>query len=546
MSSRAWTAILALLLCAPPRAAAQAPAGDRKQTAALRVPDGSIRLDGRLDDEVWLRALAVTDFTQKEPTEGAAPSDPTDVRFVFDGDGLYVGARMSSASAPDIQAPLARRDSVGQAEYILVLLDTYLDRRTAAAFGVTASGVRIDRAHPRDSEDGFDSGFDPVWEAEVSRIDGGWTAELWIPFSQLRFNRENEQTWGLNISRFRPNLQEEDYWVMVPRTESVFISRFGNLRGIEGIRPTRRIELLPYVASGASIDGNRNLANPFDDGRNLTGRVGADMKLGLGPNLTLEATVNPDFGQVEADPAEVNLTAFATRFAEKRPFFLEGSQLFSINHPNFYYSRRIGARPTGPVSGDFVDYPQDATILAAAKITGRLQSKTSIGLQTAVTGAEHARIAGVGLPGTTEIPVAPRAFYGLGRQHQGGLGELRDQRHRKLERRRRDHHRLEHPLPGDAPWTDLPRLHDRLQPVERLDTQVRPPSRLPAAFGQCHLGELLDGFLVCDQEFPDPERFPDARRPADGGPGELEHVIQRREPLDLADTLVGQFHDVER
>lgn len=289
MSSRVWTAILGLWLCAPPAAAAQAPAGDHKQAMALRVPDGSIRLDGRLDEEVWRRAVAVTDFTQKEPTEGAAPSDPTDVRLVFDGDGLYIGARMSSVSAPDIQAPLARRDSVGQAEYILVILDTYLDRRTAAAFGVTASGIRIDRAHPRDSEDGFDSGFDPVWEAEVSRIEGGWAAELWIPFSQLRFNRENEQTWGLNISRFRPNLQEEDYWVMVPRTESVFISRFGNLRGIEGIRPTRRIELLPYVAGSATIDGTRNLANPFDDGRNLTGRVGADMKLGLGPNLTLEA-----------------------------------------------------------------------------------------------------------------------------------------------------------------------------------------------------------------------------------------------------------------
>jgi hypothetical protein len=424
LSSRVWTAILGLWLCAPCAATAQAPDGDRKQAMALRVPDGTIRLDGRLDEEVWLHAVAVTDFAQKEPTEGAAPSDPTDVRLVFDGDGLYIGARMSSASAPDIQAPLARRDSVGQAEYILVILDTYLDRRTAAAFGVTASGVRIDRAHPRDSEDGFDSGFDPVWEAEVSRIEGGWTAELWIPFSQLRFNRENEQTWGLNISRFRPNLQEEDYWVMVPRTESVFISRFGNLRGIEGIRPTRRIELLPYMASGASIDGSRNLANPFDDGRNLTGRVGVDMKLGLGPNLTLEATVNPDFGQVEADPAEVNLTAFATRFPEKRPFFLEGSQLFSINHPNFYYSRRIGARPTGTATGDFVDYPQDATILAAAKITGRLQSKTAIGVQTAVTGEEHARVAGLGVPGTLEIPVAPRAYYGLGRVRQefGTLG----------------------------------------------------------------------------------------------------------------------------
>ncbi len=424
MSFRAWMLVPVVFLCLPAAVDGQTSDALRKQAQAMRVPDDSIRLDGRLDEEIWLRVVPVTDFIQKEPTEGAPPSDPTDVRFLFDGDSLYIGARMSSLSAPEIQAPLARRDTVGQAEYILVVLDTYLDRRTATGFGVTASGVRIDRAYPRDSEEDFDSGFDPVWEAAVGRFDGGWTAELRIPFSQVRFNRENDQTWGLNISRFRPNLEEEDYWVMVPRTESVFISRFGDLHGIQGIRPTRRIELLPYVAGGSTIDGTRNLLNPFDDGKNLSGRLGGDMKLGLGPNLTLEATVNPDFGQVEADPAEVNLTAFATRFAEKRPFFLEGSQLFTINHPNFYYSRRIGARPTGTATGDFVDYPQDATILAAAKITGRLQSKTSVGVQTAVTGAEAAQVAGIGIAGSTEIPVAPRAYYGLGRVRQefGPLG----------------------------------------------------------------------------------------------------------------------------
>src|SRR5699024_6873723 len=152
--------------------------------------------------------------------------------------------------------------------------------------------------------------------------------------------------------------------------ERVFISRFGDLRGISGIRHTRRIEILPYAAASSTVNGDRDPGNPFDDGRNLAGRLGADMKMGLGPNLTLEATINPDFGQVEADPAEVNLTAFETRFPERRPFFLEGSQLFSISHPNFYYSRRIGARPIGPASADYVDYPSSSTILAAAKLTG--------------------------------------------------------------------------------------------------------------------------------------------------------------------------------
>ncbi len=166
------------------------------------------------------------------------------------------------------------------------------------------------------------------------------------------------------------------------------------------------------------------MANPFDDGRNLTGRVGADLKVGLGPNLTLDATINPDFGQVEADPAEVNLTAFETRFAEKRPFFLEGASLFNIGHPNFYYSRRIGARPSGPATADYVDYPNQSTILAAGKITGRLPSRTSIALLAAATDKESAGVAFRSAPGTSRIAVAPRAYHGVGRvlQEFGNAG----------------------------------------------------------------------------------------------------------------------------
>ena len=245
--------------------------------------------------------------------------------------------------------------------------------------------------------------------------DGAWTAELWIPFSQLRFNAEQDLRWGINIQRFRPTLDEQDVWVLIPRTVRAWSSRFGDLEGIRELRGTHRVELLPYVAGGATVDGNRDPANPFDDGRNLTGRVGADLKMGLGPNLTLDATINPDFGQVEADPAEVNLTAFETKFSEKRPFFVEGSSLFNIGHPNFYYSRRIGARPTGPASDDFVDYPTASTILGAAKITGRLPSKTSIGLLTAAVDEESAGLASRTTPGTRQVRVAPRAYHSVGR-----------------------------------------------------------------------------------------------------------------------------------
>jgi hypothetical protein len=396
----------------------------RKQAIAVRVPTAAVRVDGRLDDEAWRLATPITDFVQKEPTEGAAPTDPMEVRFVYDDSALYVGARMVSREGRIIQAPLGLRDSVSQAEHILVAFDTFLDRRTAAVFGVTAAGVRVDRFHSSDNEGSFDSGFDPVWEAQTSVTADGWSAELWIPFSQLRFNPQTELVWGLNVQRFRPTLDEHDYWILIPRTERAWSSRFGDLRGISSVPPRRRIELMPYVAGASTLHAAADRLNPFNRGANLESRAGADLKVGLGPNLTLDAAINPDFGQVEADAAEVNLSAFETRFPEKRPFFLEGSQLFNVGHPNFYYSRRIGARPSGTATGDFVDYPSAQTILAAAKLTGRLPSKTSLGLLTAVTDEEHADIVTTGIDDVSRIRVAPRSLYGVGRvlQEFGALG----------------------------------------------------------------------------------------------------------------------------
>jgi hypothetical protein len=416
-------AAAALLVPSPPAAAQErSPDAARKQATAVEVPDGAIRVDGTLDEEVWAGASPITDFVQKEPIEGAPPTDVMEVRLVYDRTALIVGARMSTRNAPALQAPLGRRDTSEQAESIQIWLDAFLDRRTAAMFGVTAAGVRLDRYYSSDSSESFDAGFDPVWAAQARIGADGWSAELWIPYSQLRFNPGTDQTWGLNIMRFRPTLDEEDYWVVVPRTERVFISRFGDLQGITGIRPTRRIELLPYVAGASTVSGDRLPADPFDD--HLTQRYGADAKMGLGPNLTLEATFNPDFGQVEADPAEVNLTAFETRFPERRPFFLEGSQLFTISHPNFYYSRRIGARPIGPATADFVDYPTDTTILAAGKLTGRLPSKLSIGVLSAATSDEYADLYETDTPAFSRAQVAPRAFYNVGRLRQefGRLG----------------------------------------------------------------------------------------------------------------------------
>jgi hypothetical protein len=420
MRNPGTTVLILCVLTAPATAQeADTPAATTKQAVATRVANGSITLDGRLAESGWESARRVNDFVQKEPVEGAPPSESTEVRFVYDDDALYIGARMLKNPGSRIQSSMARRDRVEQSEHILVAFDTFLDRRTAYVFGVTAQGVRVDRYHPRDDEATFDETYDMVWEAKTTQDELGWTAEMWIPFSQLRFDSKDSLVWGLNIHRYTPTLDEDDYWVPIPRTVRAWSSRFGTLSGIEGLPSNRRIEASPYVASSSTMNSNRDARNPFDNGTNLKGRVGADIKAGLGPNLTLDGAINPDFGQVEADPAEVNISGAETFFSEKRPFFLEGSSLMNLTaNTNLFYSRRIGARPTRPAAGDFVDYPAFSTILGAAKLTGRLPSGTSIGAMAAVTDEEDARSFDLASSSVTRRLVAPRTVFAVSRVQQ--------------------------------------------------------------------------------------------------------------------------------
>jgi hypothetical protein len=241
-------------------------------------------------------------------------------------------------------------------------------------------------------------------------------AELWIPFSQLRFNDREPRVWGLNVRRWIPSRNEEVFWSPMLRTDERWASLFGDLYGLDGIRPRRRLELLPYAAGGVESGGARDGGDPFAGRAITSGRVGGDIKAGIGSNLTLEATVNPDFGQVEADPAEVNLSAFETFFSERRPFFVEGANLLTGNVNNYFYSRRIGAPPAGRVDGDYVNVPRTTTILGAAKLTGRLASGTSIGMLAAVTDEESARTYTDGRFARTRV--APRTAYAVARVGQ--------------------------------------------------------------------------------------------------------------------------------
>jgi hypothetical protein len=419
---RAWSFVISMAaLSAAVPLPAQEPGGAvaaRAQARAVAVEGRAPVIDGRLSEEGWGKAPPVVDFVQREPAEGAPGTERTEVRFLYGPDALYVGARMYSRDPRAIQAPVSRRDQGAQAERLLVSLDPYRDRLTAYTFGVTAAGTRLDAYHPADREESTDQSFDPVWEAEVRTDSLGWTAEMRIPYSQLRFHRAEAQVWGLNLRRSIPSRNEDAYWVLVPKKETGWASRFGELVGIEGIRPTRRVELRPYFSSGATLTGRPEEGNPFHDGSTLSARAGGELKMGLGPNLTLEGTVNPDFGQVEADPAVVNLSAFETFVTERRPFFIEGSQLLRGGGAAYLHTWRIGSVPRVSVSGDHVDFPQSTRILGAAKLTGRLPSGTSLGVLGAATDAASARTWDRETGRFGRLPVAPLTGYAALRAQQ--------------------------------------------------------------------------------------------------------------------------------
>ena len=370
-------------------------------------------LDGRLDDAVWRIATLVTGFRRDRPGDGNPASEPTEVRVAYTDDALYIGARMYADDPGTISQLRGRRDSFMQAnDQFQVQIDSYHDHRTTFVFGVTPAGGRNDLVAPNDGYQGIDAGWDPVWTA-ATRVDSlGWVAEMRIPLSQLRFGEGEDQVWGINFRRDIFHLGEGVTWSWRPPTEPGWTSQFGHLLGLEGIRRPGRLEILPYAVGNSSHDQRADPASPFNDGSLTTGSAGVDLKYGLTNGLTLDATFNPDFGQVEADPAVVNLSAFETRFEERRPFFVEGSGLFGfggIRGLDFFYSRRVGQRPALSAygKGTYVDQPQSSTILGAAKITGRTESDLIVAFMNATTQREMARYTdGTDMP-VGEAPVDP-------------------------------------------------------------------------------------------------------------------------------------------
>ena len=430
---------LVLAAVQPPAVPVDSPTTAPQQVRAVRLAQ-PLTIDGFLLEPLWQSAERVTGFLQRDPTEGAPASENTVVYIAYDDAALYIGARLYDTHPDSIVARLARRDQGTSSDRFQVFIDPYHDKRSGFYFGISAAGTLYDGTLFNDEWD--DDTWDGVWEGKVSRDSLGWTAELRIPYSQLRFVKQTQYIWGVNFRRDIARRNEFDYLVYTPKNGSGFVSRFPDLVGIERIEPPRRIEVMPYVTSRAAFTPHA-AGDPFNDGSELAPGMGVDARIGLGSNLTLNATVNPDFGQVEVDPAVVNLSDVETFFNEKRPFFVEGSSTFDFGFggqrnfwgfnwpgPTFFYSRRIGrslSLPAAPDSG-FVDGPSGAHILGALKLTGKVAGTWNVGGLTAVTGRERATIDSLGFRRTQEIE--PLAGYGVYRAqkefHKGrqGLGFL--------------------------------------------------------------------------------------------------------------------------
>ncbi|MBN2009344.1 carbohydrate binding family 9 domain-containing protein [candidate division KSB1 bacterium] len=408
---------------------------------AIRCTD-PIVVDGNLTESTWQQAKATTRFIQRDPVENGTPSEPTEVKIVYNDEALYVGARMYDSSPDSIVARLGRRDANLSSDYFIVFLDSYYDRRSGFYFALNAAGALSDGVMMNDDWD--DNSWDGVWEGRARIDDKGWIAEMRIPFSQLRFQEKSRHVWGVNFKRVIERKNEMDYLTFTPKDGSGFVSRFADLVGIESIVPPRHFEALPYLRSKAEFL-HVDKEDPFHDGAGFDPGIGLDLKFGLGPNLTVDATFNPDFGQVEVDPAVVNLSDFETYYQEKRPFFIEGASIFNFgqggarnywgfnwSNPKFFYSRRIGRAPAGSLpDNDYADVPDGTKILGAAKLSGKINENWNIGMIHAVTSKETADIRYDG--NDSRVDVEPLTYYGVfrgqrefakGRQGLGVIGTL--------------------------------------------------------------------------------------------------------------------------
>jgi hypothetical protein len=430
----AHLALLGAVLLAPPND------GNGRTLRALRVTaaHGAPTVDGRLDDAVWAASDSISDFIQTEPNEGEVACFRTVGRIAFDAQAIYVAIRAYDSEPDKIMAQLTRRDQESASDWLYVGFDSHHDLRTAYIFGVNPAGVKQD-AFAADGAP-LDLTWNAVWDVATQRDEQGWTAEFRIPLSALRFAADGDGVWGLQMTRLVQRTRELSRWGPTPQDEPRRVARFGTLHGLTDLPAPRRLEILPYTVSSMTRAPG-DLGNPFYASTDWTATAGLDMKYGVTSDLTLDLTVNPDFGQVEADPSQVNLSAYETFFPEQRPFFTEGADIFRFGialgdgddaNEKLFYSRRIGRAPqrsvNAPADG-YIETPGQTTILGAAKLSGRVPGGWSVGMLNALTGEERAHVSdGFGVraeeavePLTNYSVLRARRAMNQGRTQVGGV-----------------------------------------------------------------------------------------------------------------------------
>jgi hypothetical protein len=373
----------------------------KRQYQAIKLVHQAPLIDGKLDEPFWQTGQKAGQFVQSQPYENKQPSQKTEFAITYDDNNLYVGFWAYDSSPDSISRRLTRRDNL-EGDMVGIDIDSYFDKRTSFGFYVSASGVKMDMLT---SNNGMseDVTWDPNWYVATSINSQGWTAEMRIPLSQLRFSDKENRVWGINAYRSLFRKDELSMWQFIPRTSPGSVYLYGELTGVNNVKPKKQIDLTPYVVSSGE-KYEKEEGNPYATGKDFKYSGGLDAKIGVTNNLTVDLTVNPDFGQVEADPSQVNLTAFETFFAEKRPFFVEGRNILSmplmlgdgdLANENLFYTRRVGRRPQRYPSltdGEYTRVPEFSRILGAAKISGRTENGWSVGLLESVTAQENAEI----------------------------------------------------------------------------------------------------------------------------------------------------------
>jgi len=424
------------------------------RVVATPIPEAAaVKVDGELNDAIWQTVPPIKEFVQREPKEGAAPTFETEARVAYDATALYIAVIAFDSDPKRIVGIRTRRDEGSPSDWISVVVDSFHDRRSAFEFDVNPAGVKQDSYWFNDTNN--DQGWDAVWDAAVSRTDRGWRAEFRIPFSQLRYRPAETSTFGLAIIRKVGRLNETATWPLLSKSAHGYVSSFGELTGLRLERAPKRLEVVPYMVADVKTQPGEP-GNPLINTTDPDASLGVDLKYALRPGLTLTGTINPDFGQVEADPAVVNLSAFETFFSERRPFFVEGGGIFSFdidcndgNCSGLFYSRRIGRSPRGEPDvpdGGYSSAPAQTTILGAAKLTGRI-GEFSVGALNAVTAAEDAIISN-GTVQTTRQTIEPLTNYSVVRarrefSNQSALGFMTTFTNRNLDASTRF-------LPGEA------------------------------------------------------------------------------------------------